>query len=55
MVIPIVDAIEDDVGRGERELAIGDGVDEVAGKLKQIVGEEGIRYKVGRRAGQSFP
>ena len=35
MVIPIVDAIENDVGGGERELAVGHGVKEVADKLKE--------------------
>ena len=29
MAIPIVDAMENDVGGGERELAVGDGVKEV--------------------------
>ena len=35
MAIPIVDAMENDVGGGERELAVGDGVEEVADKLKE--------------------
>ena len=35
MIIPIVDAMENIAGGGERELAVGNGVKEVADKLKE--------------------